>query len=1796
MKKTLVFLWALAAASCAWAAKSGSCEAAAIALKSSQAVTLTAEYDSEYREYDENFGVAYYKIRLSRGSSATIWIEGGDVEDLGLDVSESVNFEDFLMASFDVEEYSSGVKAAFLESDSWDYGDGTREDPGDPTSVMFYVRIDGDVGQKTSLYYQSGIRSFTVTGEENSPKSLTFKTTEQTLSAKLVGDDARYWCKAKLVEGHKYVVRTTTPNEDIDIDFPGDLDTVQDLNYTANCVKYWLIPSETATYKFSVGGADLGTSFTMKYKTVPQRKPADHNFTDLTADNSYAVSVYAGRLNDSHDYYDQVADESLCRISLVKGQRYGFATVGATEDIRLDVYDKDGALLVYNTTVGNNSKDCFAAITATYTGYYYVGVYNPLLDVADEPSPDSQFTLCAVDCDASPYGDVFDPGDDKATASTATLLAAASGAEDSDVPATAAAAGVDSRTHVFTVSDWYDCYVIPVRNGVTYRLQAALLGEDAETSLSLGAKVFTLSGTKETAVKTTGELFPVDGEAPLTFTAGANAMYYVRVWVRDTEGNNGYGLEFPEHSMNAVAYKAGTSLGMLQVKTKGTDGTWYIGSDKKSYPNGAVVNVPANAASKVVFNDVSGFSTPSATNVQVLATGTTTALGVYNDSYDKYTTTVNKKKVQVSDNDEAYAIALSATAGKTVGAKRTLWTDDPQDNFKFTASEGVYYSFDLVDTTLDDVGDAVFSITKGGVEVVPATTRVSKRLFAPGTYILKVVHANDGARSDSSYRLDYGTFNTGKVKFSAATYKVAENSTYATLKIQRTGKEGVVRVNWATQAGTGDNAAQPGREYYPTNGIVAWKSGDKADKTVQVRLVPDLVATVESNKTFTVKLWEIDPDDIEADEFPSVLAMDEATVTLTEVTAKGAGTVSAAYYGEDDTPFANAKKPVMTAKAGKTAEITLRRSSYTALTKVAVKATVVCDKKKYKDTAVIGKDVDAFSEVVEWEDGDDDEKSISIPLNDSTDYTLTKQFTVTLAAQTTGEYKGWDKPTLAAAAITVKIANETASKSFSTFANEAKAAGMTAKSTKGSWFVDDEGALRSAEAAAASLSLTVTGPGLFAADPAVLGGCDAVLTCKIGSAAPFVCSGVAENRFARIVPSGKQTIVFSLSGGDAETYAAFNEIDGAPYKWVPFSKVAPFDPLAKSAVSTNFSSLAWTKLEELETENVFYRARIGTAAKSVATIVTNATVDSSCVLPEGSLEWGKTYYWALDYAYAGDTKEDVAAALADPSVLAWTAGPSTWSFSTVAANAEETATDGVDVFGGDFYDSITNDLPIYLVQGVYTRFEIGPSIGDSVSSRVVTGSLPPGLTLDGRAKKGVVSGTPTKAGTYTCLLQTATGTAKKPIWATTLRMTFEVIPLGASVGSFTGVLVEDGSALEVGAPRIGLLTLTATSAGKLSAKAVIAGKTFTGSKTGLDVVAEGSADSDTRAFEVEIPMSIDKKEKSKVACTGTLSVTLRDWAVDDLDAFDELVGSATLRLQVPNSGKTAVIAEADYAADLYRSDSDLAVAASVFAPFKGYYTAALAAPGVTAESGVPAGHGYLTLTVGEKGSVKVAGRLADGTSVSGSTIASPVGDLNTPENCELYVPVAFSGASYSFGGVAKIAWAEGEDGYAASILDSASMLHWYKDGASATSSGEMLDLDVEPAGGWFNTTYNLQRYYLDRDFELDGVAVTLAGNSVKLDSTTGATVSAMTYSLARATGLVTGTLTYLGVKKTNHYGVLLMNRDAGATALGPDVWTAGFFTHKVNSTWTESLPFDILDVQIDRDWNEASIPGAGEEE
>jgi hypothetical protein len=56
----------------------------------------------------------------------------------------------------------------------------------------------------------------------------------------------------------------------------------------------------------------------------------------------------------------------------------------------------------------------------------------------------------------------------------------------------------------------------------------------------------------------------------------------------------------------------------------------------------------------------------------------------------------------------------------------------------------------------------------------------------------------------------------------------------------------------------------------------------------------------------------------------------------------------------------------------------------------------------------------------------------------------------------------------------------------------------------------------------------------------------------------------------------------------------------------------------------------------------------------------------------------------------------------------------------------------------------------------------------------------------------------------------------------------------------------------------------------------------------------------------------------------------------------------------------------------------------------------------------------------------------------------------------------------------------------------------------------------------------------------------------------------------------------------NHFGILLMNRDARAP-LDADVWTAGFYLFPAGNGWKHSLPFNIRSTTVDRDWSEAEL-------
>ena len=218
------------------------------------------------------------------------------------------------------------------------------------------------------------------------------------------------------------------------------------------------------------------------------------------------------------------------------------------------------------------------------------------------------------------------------------------------------------------------------------------------------------------------------------------------------------------------------------------------------------------------------------------------------------------------------------------------------------------------------------------------------------------------------------------------------------------------------------------------------------------------------------------------------------------------------------------------------------------------------------------------------------------------------------------------------------------------------------------------------------------------------------------------------------------------------------------------------------------------------------------------------------------------------------------------------------------------------------------------------------------STKTVTYSasgLPAGLAIN--SGTGLISGAPTAAGS-----SSVTVTARNDYGPATLTFTVRVAAPSAAKaeGSYQGFVRESG-----GQTVRGSLTMTATSAGKLSAAAVLAGKAY-------------------------------RFQGGWTPGTAYAAVLTSSQTDDELDLFVDAAGFLSGSL-----GESELLGTR--------------VAAATEEGFSGYYTALLrvseAAPEDDEVNNIPEGAGYLTFTVKATGTVSYGGKLADGTSFSGSS-------------------------------------------------------------------------------------------------------------------------------------------------------------------------------------------------------------------
>ena len=210
------------------------------------------------------------------------------------------------------------------------------------------------------------------------------------------------------------------------------------------------------------------------------------------------------------------------------------------------------------------------------------------------------------------------------------------------------------------------------------------------------------------------------------------------------------------------------------------------------------------------------------------------------------------------------------------------------------------------------------------------------------------------------------------------------------------------------------------------------------------------------------------------------------------------------------------------------------------------------------------------------------------------------------------------------------------------------------------------------------------------------------------------------------------------------------------------------------------------------------------------------------------------------------------------------------------------------------------------------------------------------------------------------------------------------------------------------------------------------------------------------------------------------------------------------------------------------------------------------------------------------------------------------------------------------------------------VVRADSDVRWVNGDFKSTRNGNGgFALEIEPTGGWYNTVWNLQAYYINSDLyvrgldewllptELLGETLTefvsypgiipeylgVKGNTMSAET---ASPSDLVFTLRRATGLFSGSFSIWGSDGTeattkigtySHRGVLLLSADEDAAelpmkALYGNATAAGFCTIPVKvpsatggtRTWKCSLPFLIEAIDVIRDWSEGLPVGVNEDE
>ena len=855
MKRSVVFLACALGAASAFAAARGSSESSAVKISPSSPVTVTLVdgYDSFFGYTGE--GAYWLKLTAKRGNSYSVWLS--NPSDPGVTIeSVSTSFESMEIVSAMFMSEKIGSQTLWILYDYLWFMLPGYEEYWDPPSATFYIHVSGVTGDKVTVHFEEGVAL--PYGLQENPMPISITTDRQEKSGELNEDmEWSYYYRATLEAGRMYQFATTGGSKE----YPVTLDRFErgrtadfpDWASQGN-TSYTYVPEESGAFDFCVSGAkaDAAKAISLLYRVMPQRPIGKHESTVLSVGET--ADCEPGHINArGSEFYDDIIDECLFSFSAEAGRRYGVRVANAKTNVSVRVYDAAGKILLERDGNALGGYDTQLAFTADKKATYYFGVCQKLEDDDADPLLKQTVRVSLLSADAgAELADPWDPADDVAAGASflKPVVTTEVGAEN---PVAADPKG--HGEHRLGLSDWTDVLAIAGRKYVKYAIQVSLPNGEKPV-YKLGYEVFTISGKKEKEVVTSGDL-DYASSVPLSFMASENATHYLRLTVKDRQG-----ADYPAYKVHCAAYMwDGSDLASLTVAPKGCEtATWYLDNEKSTvYPQGATIQV-APGAHKVTYVAVKGFSAPAARTV-TLADGQDLTL-----DGDYYSDTADHK-----DDTTGGATSWSLKNVET-SFDRTLWSDDPADNFAIAGKDG--YLFDFAIVNADD--DVVFSISGTDVKDVTSVKQLALPTAKAKYYL--TVKRGPKATEGGKYTIVGKFANVGAIKFAKAAVSAKDTATSVKLTVNRTAKDGQVKVAYTTVDGT----ARAGENYVAQAGDLVWENGDNKAKTIEVKLIPKLGAWYAGgNKQFSVVLTDAHG------EYPALISGDEATVTLTETSKEG---------------------------------------------------------------------------------------------------------------------------------------------------------------------------------------------------------------------------------------------------------------------------------------------------------------------------------------------------------------------------------------------------------------------------------------------------------------------------------------------------------------------------------------------------------------------------------------------------------------------------------------------------------------------------------------------------------------------------------------------------------------------------------------------------------------------------------------------------------------------------------------------------------------------------------------------